>query len=54
MLGMLDSSLDWKAPAPGGAVGGGIGGEGGDAPPGSVIESEVTPTSREQALTNLD
>lgn len=31
-----DCFLDWKAPAPGGAVGGGLGGGGGVAPPGEV------------------
>lgn len=31
-----DCFLDWKAPAPGGGVGGGVGGEGGEAPPGAV------------------
>ncbi len=33
--------LDWKAPAPGGGVGGGIGGEGGEAPPGAVAFYKV-------------
>lgn len=33
--------LDWKAPAPAGGVGGGIGGEGGEAPPGQVSYYKV-------------
>ena len=33
--------LDWKAPAPAGATGGGIGGEGGEAPPGQVSYYKV-------------
>ncbi|MCZ7580875.1 MAG: fibronectin type III domain-containing protein [Fimbriimonadaceae bacterium] len=36
-----DCFLDWKAPAPGGGVGGGVGGEGGEAPPGAVAFYKV-------------
>lgn len=38
--------LDWKAPAPGGGVGGGIGGEGGEAPPGAVSAYKVLARKR--------